>query len=83
MPIDLLRHGSDCLNEWNVTFRRDRPGGTLVEKAQSKLAVKRLIRIIPKSGVPWLSIFLQALEVDPGASQGISFTRGLRLVFGS
>jgi hypothetical protein len=30
-----------------------------------------------------LSIFLQALEVDPGASEGIAFTPGLRLVLGS
>jgi hypothetical protein len=29
------------------------------------------------------SIYLQALEVDPGASQGVSFTQGLRLVIGS
>jgi hypothetical protein len=29
------------------------------------------------------SIYLQALEIDPGASQGVSFTRGLRLVVGS
>jgi len=29
------------------------------------------------------SVYLQALELDPGASQGISFTRGLRLVLGS
>jgi hypothetical protein len=29
------------------------------------------------------SIYLQALEVDPGASQGVSFTQGLRLVLGS
>jgi hypothetical protein len=29
------------------------------------------------------SIYLQALEVDPGASQGVSFTRGVRLVIGS
>jgi hypothetical protein len=29
------------------------------------------------------SIYLQALELDPGASQGVSFTRGLRLVLGS
>jgi hypothetical protein len=28
------------------------------------------------------SIYLQALEVDPGASQGFSFTRGLRLLLG-
>jgi hypothetical protein len=29
------------------------------------------------------SIYLQGLELDPGASQGVAFTRGLRLVFGS
>jgi hypothetical protein len=29
------------------------------------------------------SIYLQGLELDTGASQGVSFTRGLRLVFGS
>ena len=30
-----------------------------------------------------LSIYLQALELDPGASKGISFTPGLRLVLGT
>jgi hypothetical protein len=30
-----------------------------------------------------LSIFLQSLEIDPGAAKGISFTRGLKLVLGS
>jgi hypothetical protein len=29
------------------------------------------------------SVYLQALEVDPGASRGVSFTPGLKLVFGS
>jgi hypothetical protein len=29
------------------------------------------------------SIYVQGLEVDPGASQGVSFTQGLRLVLGS
>jgi hypothetical protein len=30
-----------------------------------------------------LSVYLQAVEVDPGASKGISFTPGLRLILGS
>src|SRR5262249_28307821 len=30
-----------------------------------------------------LSVYLQAVEVDPGASKGISFTRGLQLILGS
>ena len=34
------------------------------------------------AGQPY-EVYLQALEVDPGASQGISFTRGVRLVVGS
>ncbi|MEW6746761.1 MAG: hypothetical protein AB1486_28805, partial [Planctomycetota bacterium] len=29
-----------------------------------------------------LSIYLQVLELDPGASQGVSFTPGLKLVLG-
>jgi hypothetical protein len=29
------------------------------------------------------SVYLEALEVDAGASEGVSFTRGLRLVLGS
>jgi hypothetical protein len=35
------------------------------------------------STVCGLSLYLQALEVDAGASRGLSFTRGLRLVLGS
>jgi hypothetical protein len=30
-----------------------------------------------------LSIYLQALEIDAGASRGVSFTPGLQLVLGS
>jgi hypothetical protein len=29
------------------------------------------------------SFFLQALETDPGASRGVSFTEGLELTLGS
>jgi hypothetical protein len=54
-----------------------------------------LLLALPSAGLPLsgglpcdesfcgVSIYLQALEVDAGASQGISFTRGLRLILGS
>jgi hypothetical protein len=40
------------------------------------------VEIFCDSALCGLSAYLQALEMDPGASQGISFTRGLQLTIG-
>ena len=64
-------------------------GGTLLVTPTYVIPVTLRLKSTPLSGmVPsddnlcGESLYIQALEVDPGASQGISFTAGLRLILG-
>ncbi|MFO0984255.1 MAG: hypothetical protein U1E76_21455 [Planctomycetota bacterium] len=64
-------------------------GGTLLVVPSQFLAIPLLAGTTPLPGtIPadeslcGLSVYLQVLEIDPGASAGISFTRGLQLAMG-
>jgi len=46
------------------------------------LGLSMPVAVLCDSQFAGLAIYLQVLEVDPGASQGVSFTPGLQLVLG-
>jgi hypothetical protein len=64
-------------------------GGTLLVTASYVIPIFLSQKSTPLTGTLPIddnlcgtSLYVQALEVDPGASQGISFSAGLRLILG-
>jgi hypothetical protein len=55
---------------------------TTVPVTVPALGLSLPLPVVCDSELAGLAIYLQALEVDPGASQGVSFTPGLQLVLG-
>src|SRR5262249_47831972 len=81
--------GALLLIGWSDDNTISSAGGTLLVTPTYLIPITLILKSTPLNGmVPsddnlcGQSLYVQALEVDPGASQGISFTAGLRLILG-